>query len=87
MATVGVEQPCYTLINVPSDAEPPNEMQLRMDLGIYIYYNQYFAPLRKTVYSHGAVKNYICSDYMGKNTCKNTCKNQEPVVTYLSSSF
>ncbi|KAF4529371.1 hypothetical protein B566_EDAN017639 [Ephemera danica] len=32
MATVTVEQPCYTLINVPSDAEPPNEMQLRMDL-------------------------------------------------------
>jgi hypothetical protein len=27
------EQPCYTLINIPSDAEPPTEMQLRQDLG------------------------------------------------------
>lgn len=27
-----VEQPCYTLINFPSDLEPPNEMQLKSDL-------------------------------------------------------
>ncbi|XP_075234210.1 coatomer subunit beta [Lycorma delicatula] len=27
-----VEQPCYTLINFPSDSEQPNEMQLKMDL-------------------------------------------------------
>ncbi|XP_065346268.1 coatomer subunit beta [Cloeon dipterum] len=27
-----VEQPCYTLINMPSDSEAPNEMQLRSDL-------------------------------------------------------
>jgi len=27
------EQPCYTLINLPSDSEPPNEMQLKQDLG------------------------------------------------------
>ncbi|KAI4459949.1 coatomer subunit beta [Holotrichia oblita] len=27
-----VEQPCYTLINVPTDSEPYNEMQLKMDL-------------------------------------------------------
>ncbi|XP_044257783.1 coatomer subunit beta [Tribolium madens] len=27
-----VEQPCYTLINVPTDTEPYNEMQLKMDL-------------------------------------------------------
>lgn len=26
------EQPCYTLINLPSDSEPPNEMQLKQDL-------------------------------------------------------
>ncbi|KAL5011126.1 hypothetical protein ScPMuIL_013431 [Solemya velum] len=26
------DQPCYTLINIPSDAEPPSEMQLRQDL-------------------------------------------------------
>ncbi|XP_052242037.1 coatomer subunit beta-like [Dreissena polymorpha] len=26
------EQPCYTLINLPSDAEPPTEIQLRTDL-------------------------------------------------------
>ncbi|XP_069139591.1 coatomer subunit beta-like [Argopecten irradians] len=26
------DQPCYTLINLPSDAEPPTEMQLRTDL-------------------------------------------------------
>lgn len=29
-----VEQPCYTLINFPSDLEPPNEMQLKSDLGL-----------------------------------------------------
>ncbi|KAL0839233.1 hypothetical protein ABMA28_016000 [Loxostege sticticalis] len=28
----GVEQPCYTLINFPTDAEPHNEMQLKLDL-------------------------------------------------------
>ena len=27
------EQPCYTLINIPSDAEPPTEIQLKTDLG------------------------------------------------------
>lgn len=27
------EQPCYTLINVPTDSEPYNEMQLKSDLG------------------------------------------------------
>ncbi|GAB6021950.1 Coatomer subunit beta [Chamberlinius hualienensis] len=26
------EQACYTLINVPSESEPPNEMQLKLDL-------------------------------------------------------
>ncbi|KAL3881649.1 hypothetical protein ACJMK2_028061 [Sinanodonta woodiana] len=26
------DQPCYTLINIPSDAEPPTEIQLRQDL-------------------------------------------------------
>lgn len=26
------EQPCYTLINIPSDAEPPTELQLKQDL-------------------------------------------------------
>ncbi|XP_062569180.1 coatomer subunit beta-like [Saccostrea cucullata] len=31
MATLA-EQPCYTLINIPSDAEPPTELQLRQDL-------------------------------------------------------
>lgn len=30
MATL--EQPCYTLINIPTDSEPPNEMQLKQDL-------------------------------------------------------
>lgn len=29
----GVEQPCYTIINLPTDSEPYNEMQLKMDLG------------------------------------------------------
>ncbi|XP_022117722.2 coatomer subunit beta [Pieris rapae] len=28
----GVEQPCYTLINFPTDTEPYNEMQLKIDL-------------------------------------------------------
>ncbi|CAK1577969.1 unnamed protein product [Parnassius mnemosyne] len=28
----GVEQPCYTLINFPTDAEPHNDMQLKLDL-------------------------------------------------------
>ena len=27
------EQPCYTLINIPTDAEPPTEIQLKTDLG------------------------------------------------------
>ncbi|XP_017774158.1 PREDICTED: coatomer subunit beta [Nicrophorus vespilloides] len=27
-----IEQPCYTLINMPSDSEPYNEMQLKIDL-------------------------------------------------------
>ncbi|GFR72221.1 coatomer subunit beta [Elysia marginata] len=31
MTTIA-EQPCYTLINVPMDAEPPTEIQLRQDL-------------------------------------------------------
>ena len=31
------EQPCYTLINIPSDAEPPTEMGLKSDLGMAIY--------------------------------------------------
>lgn len=30
--TTAAEQACYTLINIPQDAEPPNEMQLRQDL-------------------------------------------------------
>lgn len=29
----GVEQSCYTLINFPTDSEPHNEMQLKLDLG------------------------------------------------------
>jgi hypothetical protein len=33
---VTVEQPCYTLINLPSDSDPPNEMQLKMDLGMLL---------------------------------------------------
>lgn len=28
-----VEQPCYTILNVPSDLDVPNEMQLKADLG------------------------------------------------------
>lgn len=27
------EQPCYTLINIPTEAEPPTEMSLKQDLG------------------------------------------------------
>lgn len=29
-----VEQPCYTIINLPTDSEPYNEMQLKLDLGM-----------------------------------------------------
>lgn len=29
-----IEQPCYTIINAPSDSEPYNEMQLKADLGM-----------------------------------------------------
>lgn len=29
------DQICYTLICAPNDAEQPNEMQLKMDLGKY----------------------------------------------------
>ena len=28
------DQACYTLINVPTDGEQPNEMQLKQDLGM-----------------------------------------------------
>lgn len=31
MSTIA-EQPCYTLINVPTDTEPLNELQLKQDL-------------------------------------------------------
>lgn len=31
MSTI-VEQPCYTLINVPTDIDPLNELQLKQDL-------------------------------------------------------
>lgn len=34
---VTIEQPCYTLINLPSDSDPPNEMQLKMDLGTLLF--------------------------------------------------
>ena len=34
--TTTAEQACYTLINAPTDAEPPSEMQLRQDLGKYL---------------------------------------------------
>lgn len=27
------EQPCYTLVHFPNDAEQPSELQLRSDLG------------------------------------------------------
>lgn len=37
--TTAAEQACYTLINIPQDAEPPNEMQLRQDLGNLVNYN------------------------------------------------
>lgn len=36
MATV--EQPCYTIINVPTDSEPYNELQLKMDLGKFLLF-------------------------------------------------
>ena len=29
------EQPCYTLINLPSDSDPPTEQKLAEDLGEY----------------------------------------------------
>lgn len=35
MSSISVEQPCYTLINISSDYEIPNEMQLKTDLGLY----------------------------------------------------
>ena len=33
--TTASEQPCYTLINMSMDSEPPNEMQLKNDIGEY----------------------------------------------------
>ena len=35
---VSVEQPCYTLINLPTDSDTPNEIQLKMDLGKEIFF-------------------------------------------------
>lgn len=43
-----IEQPCYTLINISSDHEMPNEMQLKADLGLY--YNELVQLL--TLYVH-----------------------------------
>ena len=37
MTTIA-EQPCYTLINVPMDAEPPTEIQLKQDLGLLFFF-------------------------------------------------
>lgn len=31
-SSIMVEQPCYTLINLPQDAEQPAEVKLREDL-------------------------------------------------------
>jgi coatomer subunit beta len=31
-STILIEQPCYTLINLPQDAEQPSEVKLREDL-------------------------------------------------------
>ena len=31
-SSIMIEQPCYTLINLPQDAELPTEMKLREDL-------------------------------------------------------
>ena len=33
-AAMATEQPCYTLITAPSDAEQPSEQQLKQDLGM-----------------------------------------------------
>lgn len=32
------EQVCYTLISAPNDTEQPNEMQLKHDLGKFLFY-------------------------------------------------
>lgn len=31
-SSIMVEQPCYTLINIPQDVEQPTEMKLKEDL-------------------------------------------------------
>jgi hypothetical protein len=31
-SSIMIEQPCYTLVNLPQDAELPTEMKLREDL-------------------------------------------------------
>lgn len=31
-SAIMIEQPCYTLINLPQDVEQPTEMKLREDL-------------------------------------------------------
>ncbi len=31
-SSISIEQPCYTLINLPQDAEQPSEVKLREDL-------------------------------------------------------
>lgn len=33
--TTLAEQPCYTLINILSDSEPPSEQKLKEDIGEY----------------------------------------------------
>jgi len=49
---VTIEQPCYTLINLPSDSDPPNEMQLKMDLGTLLFlYCSVGLPLHSVIIS------------------------------------
>ena len=31
------DQPCYTLINIAGDSDPPNEVQIKQDLGLMNY--------------------------------------------------
>lgn len=40
-----VEQPCYTILNCPTDTEPYNDMQLKADLGKFIIFISAKPPL------------------------------------------
>jgi hypothetical protein len=56
---VTVEQPCYTLINLPSDSDPPNEMQLKIDLGMLLCLHYFVGVTLHTITCCNSISIYV----------------------------